>query len=529
MLSSTFPVLVFNSNGSKFSGIGVDYSAAASGMRFWVNGSSSDISGTGTFALSINTGNFVTAVGSFRAPIFYDSDNTTYYIDPAASTSLNIAGGITIAAANPYISASSYIVMPGGAYFSSGTVYCEAAIQARGGISNDSGNLTLNGGTGGYTNINGSARSPIFYDSNDTTYYVDPNSTSYQRSLFLGAHDSGTSEFRFGEDSSGWYGDRWYWDSAYTLYRYSRYAGTDSLIHYHDTRDGSRITYGRNIVFDSCGKGIVVAYDAAKVQLVFAMGDSYKPSAAGDATNNMYGMGWSHPNAGGLGGASNLNDHGLLIINNGTFRAAISSRIVASEEVRGTLFRDYNDTGYYCDPNSSGVSLRIGGAIQSNHVAWTGEANKIQWHANNLYIQNVNDGYLIALRRSDGSNMFYCDAGGNVTAAGNITAYSDIRLKENVKTISNALSLVQRLRGVTFDWIETKKHSYGVIAQEVEEVIPELVHESDDGAIEGSDKKIIKSVDYSKIVSVLIEAIKEQQQQIEKQQKQIEELRSLIN
>jgi hypothetical protein len=195
-------------------------------------------------------------------------------------------------------------------------------------------------------------RAPIFYDSNDTTYYVDPNSTSYQRSLFLGAHDSGASEFRFGEDSSSWYGDRWYWDSAYNVYRYSRYAGSDSLIHYHDTRDASRITYGRNIVFDDYGKGIVGNYDSTRLQAVFAMGDSYKMATNGAATNNMYGLAWSHPNAGSLGGANNLNDHGLLLINNGSFRAAISSRAVFSADVRGTLFYDYNNTGYYVDPAS---------------------------------------------------------------------------------------------------------------------------------------------------------------------------------
>jgi hypothetical protein len=74
---------------------------------------------------------------------------------------------------------------------------------------------------------------------------------------------------------------------------------------------------------------------------------------------------------------------------------------------------------------------------------------------------------------------------------------------------------------VTFDWIADKKHSYGLIAQEVEEVIPELIHETENGTADGDVKMKIKSVDYSKMVSVLIEAIKEQQLQIE-------ELKALI-
>ena len=70
--------------------------------------------------------------------------------------------------------------------------------------------------------------------------------------------------------------------------------------------------------------------------------------------------------------------------------------------------------------------------------------------------------------------------------------------------------------------------SSNTIANPVEEVIPELVLETESGTADGDDKKTVKSVDYSKIVSVLIEAIKEQQQQIEKQQSQIEGLKLLI-
>ena len=225
-------------------------------------------------------------------------------------------------------------------------------------------------------------RPNILYDRNDTNYYLNPNGTSrlatanittlntygtttlgngnndttnINDTLKLWATDSGDSHFYFGESSSNGYGDHWYWDSGYNSYHYSRYAGTDSLISYHDTRNTSRITYGRNIVFNNYGIGIVGNYTSTRLQLVFAMGDSYKPNSAGTSTANMYGIGWSHPNAGGLGGANNLNDHGLLIINNGQFRAAISSRAVFTNEVRGTLFRDYNNSGYYADPASTSV------------------------------------------------------------------------------------------------------------------------------------------------------------------------------
>ena len=93
---------------------------------------------------------------------------------------------------------------------------------------------------------------------------------------------------------------------------------------------------------------------------------------------------------------------------------------------------------------------------------------------------------------------------------------SDIKLKENVKTIENSLDKVLKLRGVEFDWKETKDRAIGVIAQEVEEVIPELVHETND----------TKTVSYGNITAVLIEAIKEQNEIINNMKKEIEELKN---
>ena len=83
---------------------------------------------------------------------------------------------------------------------------------------------------------------------------------------------------------------------------------------------------------------------------------------------------------------------------------------------------------------------------------------------------------------------------------------SDARKKENINTIENSLELTKKLRGVTFDWISDSKHDFGLIAQEVECVIPEFVSTDSDG---------MKSVSYGRVVSVLIEAIKDQQNQID--------------
>ena len=91
----------------------------------------------------------------------------------------------------------------------------------------------------------------------------------------------------------------------------------------------------------------------------------------------------------------------------------------------------------------------------------------------------------------------------SLTASGNVTAFSDSRLKTEIHTIKNPLEKVDRLRGVTFKWLHTDKPSSGVIAQEVQEVFPELVE------CTTHEGKEVLSVDYGKLVGVLIESIKE--------------------
>ena len=112
-------------------------------------------------------------------------------------------------------------------------------------------------------------------------------------------------------------------------------------------------------------------------------------------------------------------------------------------------------------------------------------------------------------------------AGGAITAIGDITAFSDARLKTNVLTISDALNKVNMLRGVSYTRIDTNVDSIGVIAQEVQAVIPEVVtsHKNPDNGEE------TLTVAYGNMVGVLIEAIKELTSQVNVMKTEIEELR----
>ena len=141
--------------------------------------------------------------------------------------------------------------------------------------------------------------------------------------------------------------------------------------------------------------------------------------------------------------------------------------------------------------------------------------------------------------RYSGSTVLEADSTGGVkvtgqlSATGDVVAYSsDERLKENIKPIENAVDKIKQLKGVTFDWNEkseelgfeptTKTNDVGVIAQDVEAVLPQLVQlapfdigSDEDGNATSKSGEDYKTVNYARLTAVLIEAVKEQQQQID--------------
>ncbi len=123
---------------------------------------------------------------------------------------------------------------------------------------------------------------------------------------------------------------------------------------------------------------------------------------------------------------------------------------------------------------------------------------------------------------SASANRMQLDMSGNVTFAGNVTGYSDARIKTDIQTIGNALEKVKQLRGVTFKRTDSDDRStnMGVIAQEVLAVVPEVVSQDASG---------MYNVAYGNMAGLLIEAIKQQQTLIEQQQKQIDELKVLVH
>ena len=159
------------------------------------------------------------------------------------------------------------------------------------------------------------------------------------------------------------------------------------------------------------------------------------------------------------------------------------------------------------------------GATQGSFTSYavgTGDANLAGmtfW--NSAYAIKLgirNDGVFSLGGWSRTAHSWYSDSSGNMVAAGNVTAYSDPKLKENFERVENPLDILDKLDGGTFNWksgiVHTEckagKRDYGILADQVEAVMPEIVTDS----IE-IDGDTYKTVSYEKLVPVLIEAIKE--------------------
>lgn len=128
----------------------------------------------------------------------------------------------------------------------------------------------------------------------------------------------------------------------------------------------------------------------------------------------------------------------------------------------------------------------------------------IQW-SNNAWTRTVVSG--TERLRVDTAGI---DVSGRIVADSDITAYSDERLKKDIKTIEGALDKTKALRGVEFTRIADDTKSIGVVAQELEEVLPELVLTDEEG---------MKSVNYAQITGLLIEAVKELSAKVEELEK----------
>lgn len=323
-----------------------------------------------------------------------------------------------------------------------------------------------------YTYSPGSSRAPIFYDSNNTAYYANPASTSVFNTLSL-ASLSVTSDVTISGD----------------LY----VAGGN--VHVASGNDRLKYTlWGDND--NSFGIGMGSGYTFGGLSdyaMTFQMND--------DSARGFWWGDASHTDA---QGAMSLTTDGHLAVANtvkigygesNTSAASYDLDVSGNGHITGSLhvgsyiYHDGDTNSYLRFVAADDVQLVAGGRQMLRMDEGT-DPDKLRFVTDDNWTNS-----------SGTWNM-----SGNVTSGGSFIANSDERLKSDIETITDALDKVKSLRGTSY--VKNDRAEIGVIAQEVESIIPEVVHTAD-------DEMGTKSVAYGNLVGLLIEAIKEQQSQID--------------
>jgi hypothetical protein len=227
--------------------------------------------------------------------------------------------------------------------------------------------------------------------------------------------------------------------------------------------------------------------------------------------------------AGGTLSLGSLNANDVKIATNNTERVRVSAggsvgigttnptqtlHVQGNVRITGGLY-DFNNgagsTGQILQSVGTGISWTTFSGGSTITVSDDTSTNATRYPV----FEDVTSGISTSINVSSTKLTFNPSTG--TLSATQITSLSDINKKKNIRPIENAIEITKKLEGVRFDWKDTDAPSLGVIAQEVEKVLPELVVESDG----------VKSVSYGNIVGVLIEAIKEQQVRIEELERKL--------
>jgi hypothetical protein len=294
-------------------------------------------------------------------------------------------------------------------------------------------------------------RSPIFRDQDDpTNYYVDPSGTSRIGGIEIGSPSNTSNEIRF----RGVNGDNpGGYDHAAIIERI------------WNTTDQSEL-----LIFKGNDYDVSTVHDririAATGRIVF---DSYNGNA--NLTDYINARG-----TGNINGSMYINGNDVYVTGNVTA------------------------TNYY--GNGSNLTGITAGATLTNDTS-----TNATWYPT---LSSSTSGTYTTAYVSNTKLTFNPSTG--TLSATIFTSLSDETQKTNIEKITSAVDLTRQINGVKFEWKENGEKSAGVIAQEVEKIMPEIVHENDDG---------IKTVNYNGLVAVLIEALKEQQEQIDELKKAI--------
>jgi len=163
------------------------------------------------------------------------------------------------------------------------------------------------------------------------------------------------------------------------------------------------------------------------------------------------------------------------------------------------MLNDYVDIVVWPSLVDTGLAIQPGYVYQQFYDIWSLSNNNVYYNNGNVGVGTSVPAY----------NMHVV---GNIYATNSIIAFSDESIKTNVNTIQNPIDLVTKLRGVTYTRVDTREQQIGVIAQEVQKILPEVVSISAEGM----------SVAYGNMAGLFIEAIKEMSEELKSLKKQVD-------
>lgn len=421
--------------------------------------------------------------GAVYGSIFYDSNNTAFYLDPnSTGISSNNAGGAVFR--NIQISSAALTdtiqnVNSGGNIWLNYGHNGPVGLGYGGGLTTAYTGLAVNG----TSSATGDMRAPIFYDSNDTAYYIDPNNDARLRGLVVG-YSTGSSPGVF-RVAAG------HGDTSIRLTAQSLGSGDSPTMQWWVSEP--------NVSWNDGGFGYNVTNDGG--------------SPGGfSRVNTSWGQAYMRMSPDGSWRFYNTNTSGTRTQ---SLHLSPSGQATFGTDVRSPIYYDTNNTAYYLDPAySSNLDQVFAGALTAstsvNAVAngWITYITSLPFGGylrcnGHLVLDTVNSGYNIYVLDSNSVGVV------KNSGSQSWSAFSDITLKTVHSVMDNNLSKLESITPIyySFNNFEDDKNRIGLIAQEVQEYFPELVE------IEPMTEKLV--LDYTGLIPVLLGAIKELKKEID--------------
>ena len=451
----------------------------------------------GSWRLRIVGGDYMLYYGSsIRAPLYYDSNNTFYYVNPASTSRMNAID----AYGKVYFRARQNDSAGSSSYIGSGQVDDYLRNVTAEYFSGNDAPITL------YFRSGPNAPSDFGY----ITFDPDYNNSGEQAAMVIGTENDGqgSSDFIQLQGRVRINSDLYSSDNTEMMrwqYRGSTYGilNTDYLYHSSDMRSP--------IFYDNNNTGYYGNF-ASTSRMNVIVANEYQLNNGWDIYDD---------DSDTLSIRSNNSDHGEIRFRDSN---TYCGRIYWDDD--GSIMSMYHDNGeaiLYADQDYITYIYYNGtweGRTRSGYFEARGS-----FRAPIFYDQNNTFYYT---NPASTSRMNSIQAYGSIQCRNDVSAYvnfSDETLKKNIEVIGNAVEKVQQIRGVTFEYKEKPGEIYtGVIAQEVEKVIPGIVYDIDQPGGE-----TVKGVRYGNLAGLLVEATKEQQETINRQQEQLDQQQKTID